>query len=60
MQGVKQTLEEALTASPQSPAELQEKVSAKLGHEVSVATQLHMLKRDGKAKAVGRGQWIKA
>lgn len=60
VQGVKQTLEESLTASPQTPAELQEKVSRKLGHEVSVATQLHMLKRDGKAKTVGRGQWVKA
>jgi len=59
VQGVKQTLAEALTTSPQSPAELQAKVSAKLGHEVSIATQLHMLKREGAAKAVGRGQWVK-
>lgn len=59
VQGVKQTLEEALTGSPQSPAQLQDKVSAKLGHDVSVATQLHMLKREGKAKSVGRGQWVK-
>lgn len=60
VQGVKQTLADALTSSPQSPAELQTKVSNKLGHKVSIATQLHMLKRDGVAKAVGRGQWIKA
>ena len=60
VQGVKQTLEESLTATPQSPAELQVKVSKKLGHDVSIATQLHMLKSEGKAKAVGRGQWVKA
>jgi hypothetical protein len=60
VQGVKQTLADALTSSPQSPADLQTKVSNKLGHKVSIATQLHMLKRDGVAKAVGRGQWVKA
>lgn len=60
VQGVKETLAASLTTSPQSPAELQEKVSKKLGHEVSIATQLHMLKRDGVAKAIGRGQWVKA
>src|SRR5690606_27437642 len=59
VQGVKQTLEESLTNTPQSPAELKDKVSKKLGHEVSIATQLHMLKSEGKAKAVGRGQWVK-
>ncbi len=60
VQGVKETLAASLTTSPQSPAELQAKVSKKLGQDVSVATQLHMLKRDGVAKAVGRGQWVKA
>lgn len=60
VQGVKQTLEESLTATPQSPAELASKVSKKLGQEVSITTQLHMLKRDGAAKTVGRGQWVKA
>lgn len=60
VQGVKQTLADALTSTPQSPADLQAKVSTKLGHKVSIATQLHMLKRDGVAKAVGRGQWVKA
>lgn len=60
VQGVKQTLAEALTSTPQTPAELQAKVSKKLGQEVSIATQLHMLKRDGVAKAVARGQWVKA
>jgi len=59
VQGVKQALAEALTSSPQSPAELQAKVSSSLGHEVAIATQLHMLKREGVAKAVGRGQWVK-
>lgn len=59
VQGVKQTLEDALTGTPQSPADLQAKVSKALGHDVAVATQLHMLKREGKAKTVGRGQWVK-
>lgn len=59
VQGVKQTLEDALMSTPQSPADLQAKVSKALGHEVAVATQLHMLKREGKAKTVGRGQWVK-
>jgi hypothetical protein len=60
VQGVKQALQDALTSSAQSPAELQAKVSKKVGQDVSIATQLHMLKRDGVAKAVGRGQWVKA
>jgi len=57
--GVKQSLEEALTGTPQTPADLQAKVSKALGHDVAIATQLHMLKREGKAKTVGRGQWVK-
>lgn len=60
VQGVKQALQESLTSSPQSPAELADKVSKKVGQKVSITTQLHMLKRDGAAKAVGRGQWVKA
>lgn len=60
VQGVKEALAESLTATAQSPADLQAKVSKKLGHDVSIATQLHMLKRDGVAKAIGRGQWVKA
>jgi hypothetical protein len=60
VQGVKQALQDALTSTAQSPADLQAKVSKKVGQEVSIATQLHMLKRDGVAKAVGRGQWVKA
>lgn len=60
VQGVKQTLQESLTSTPQSPAELADKVSKKVGQKVSITTQLHMLKRDGVAKAVGRGQWVKA
>ncbi len=60
VQGVKEALADALTGTAQSPAELQAKVSKKLGHDVSIATQLHMLKRDGVAKAIARGQWVKA
>lgn len=60
VQGVKQALLESLTATAQSPAELADKVSKKVGQKVSITTQLHMLKRDGAAKAVGRGQWVKA
>ena len=60
VQGVKQALLDSLTATAQSPAELADKVSKKVGQKVSITTQLHMLKRDGVAKAVGRGQWVKA
>jgi len=60
VRGVKQSLQEALTGTPQTPAELQAKVSKALGHDVAIATQLHMLKRESKAKTVGRGQWVKA
>ena len=60
VQGVKQTLLESLTSTPQSPGELQTKVSKKLGHKVNITTQLHMLKREKLAKAASRGQWVKA
>lgn len=60
VQGVKQTLAESLSDTPQSPAELAAKVSKKLGSKVAITTQLHMLKREKIAKAVGRGQWVRA
>ncbi len=60
VQGVKQTLAESLSDTPQSPAELAAKVSKKLGSKVAITTQLHMLKREKVAKAVGRGQWVRA
>lgn len=60
VQGVKQTLLESLSDTPQSPAELASKVSKKLGAKVAITTQLHMLKREKAAKAVGRGQWVRA
>lgn len=60
VQGVKQTLLDTLGSKPQSPIDLQKKVSKKLGAEVNIATQLQMLKSEGKAKAVGRGQWVAA
>ncbi len=60
VQGVKQTLLESLTSTPQSPSDLQAKVSKKLGHKVNITTQLHMLKREKLAKAASRGQWVKA
>lgn len=59
VQGVKQALEDALTTKPQSPTQLQEKVSSKVGADVAIATQLNALKKEGKAKNVGRGQWVK-
>lgn len=59
VQGVKQALYDALGAKPQSPTELQEKVSSSLGSDVAIATQLNALKKEGKAKNVGRGQWVK-
>lgn len=59
VQGVKQTLLESLSDTPQSPAELAAKVSKKLGAKVAITTQLHMLKREKAAKAVGRGQWVR-
>ncbi|MBL0922421.1 MAG: hypothetical protein IBJ10_09880 [Phycisphaerales bacterium] len=60
VQGVKQTLLESLSDTPQSPGELAAKVSKKLGAKVAITTQLHMLKREKAAKAVGRGQWVRA
>lgn len=60
VRGVKQSLHEALTGTPQTPADLEAKVSKALRHKVAIATQLHMLKREGKAQTVGRGQWVKA
>lgn len=60
IQGVKQALESALTGTPQSPGELADKVSKKVGAKVSITTQLHALKAEKKAKAVARGQWVKA
>lgn len=59
VQGVKATLHEALTDKPQSPGELQKKVSQKLGAKVAIATQLNALKKEGMAKSVGRGQWVR-
>ncbi len=59
VQGVKTTLHEALTDKPQSPGELQKKVSQKLGAKVAIATQLNALKKEGMAKSVGRGQWVR-
>ncbi|MGD9693479.1 MAG: hypothetical protein AB7G17_08045 [Phycisphaerales bacterium] len=59
VQGVKTTLHEALTDKPQSPGDLQKKVSQKLGTKVAIATQLNALKKEGLAKSVGRGQWVR-
>jgi hypothetical protein len=59
VQGVKDALLSSLSGSPQSPADLAAKVSKRLGTKVNIATQLHMLKRDKKAKSVGRGQWVR-
>lgn len=59
VQGVKTTLAEALTDKPQSPGELQKKVSQRLGSKVAIATQLNALKKEGVAKSVGRGQWVR-
>lgn len=59
VQGVKSTLHEVLTDKPQSPGELQKKVSQKLGSKVAIATQLNALKKEGMAKSVGRGQWVR-
>lgn len=58
--GVKKALEAALSATPQSPRDLAAKVSGKLGRKVSVAAQLRLLQREGKAKTVGRAQWTTA
>ncbi len=60
VQGVKEALAAALSDSPQSPSELQQKVSKKLGVKVNIATQLNMLKKEKRAKSVGRGQWVRA
>ena len=60
VQGVKQALIDSLSDKPQSPSELQGKVSRKVGAEVQIATQLQMLKNEGKATTVGRGQWVAA
>lgn len=60
IQGVKKALQDSLSGTPQSPAELAAKVSKKVGAKVNITTQLHMLKSEKKAKAVGRGQWVKA
>lgn len=60
VQGVKETLAATLSDSPQSPSELQQKVSKKLGTKVNIATQLNMLKKEKRAKSVGRGQWVRA
>lgn len=59
VQGVKQTLLESLSATPQSPTELAANVSQKLGKKVAITTQLHMLKREKLAKAASRGQWVR-
>ncbi|TVQ59079.1 MAG: hypothetical protein EA379_12000 [Phycisphaerales bacterium] len=60
VQGVKQALIDALSDKPQSPGELQDKVSRKVGADVQIATQLQMLKNEGKANNVDRGQWVAA
>lgn len=59
VQGVKQALLDSLTDSPQTPAQLQVRVSNKVGANVAIVTQLAMLKREKLAKAVARGQWIR-
>ena len=60
VQGVKQALLESLTDSPQTPAQLKAKVSSKVGADVAIVTQLAMLKQEKLAKAVARGQWVRA
>jgi len=60
VQGVKQALLESLTDSPQTPAQLKAKVCGKVGADVAIVTQLAMLKSEKLAKAVARGQWVRA
>jgi len=60
VQGVKQALLESLTDTPQTPDQLKAKVSSKVGANVAIVTQLAMLKREKLAKAVARGQWVRA
>lgn len=60
VQGVKHALLESLTDTPQTGAQLKAKVCGKVGANVNITTQLAMLKREKLAKAVARGQWVRA